>query len=235
MMSGNIASNLAPKPSKIMNRNKVPYLLAIFILIVSSILLYQNNETISVLKTEKDHLTQEVNEQTVNVQALTDQVTLMGETTEFLNNSLITTLESIEVERELELGTYARVLSVERIIYAYMFNEKVNCTFSVNYSFPGPTETVFLVLDADEITVLGYEEFSLDGSGVATVTIEIPLPEVSGKWHIAPSVYWLSGGAPTYSTNGWKLHTSFEVLNVDPGHSQGSCGEESVACHESVG
>jgi len=47
----------------------------------------------------------------------------------------------------------------------------------------------------------------------------------------APSVYWLSDDAPTYSAMGWKKETSLEVLDVDPGHSQGLCGEESVKCH----
>lgn len=214
-----------------MSRDRVPYLLAIIILLASSVLLYQNNGTISDLKTEKDQLTQEISEETKKVQALTDQVTQLNEVTDLLNNSLITTLESIEAENERELGTYAQVLSVERIIYAYIFEEKINCTFSVNYSFPDPTDTVFLVLDTDQITVLGYEELSLDGTGIKTVKVEISLPETSGKWSIAPSVYWLTDDVPTYSTTGWKKETSFDVLDVDPGHSQGSCGEESAKCH----
>jgi hypothetical protein len=215
-----------------MSRDKIPYLLSIIILLTSSVLLYQNKDTISGLETEKDQLTLEVNEQAQRVQALTDQVLQMSETTAVLNNSLTATLNSIEAEKELERSTFARVHSVERIIYAYMFKEKVNCTFSVNYSFPEPTETVFLVLDTDQITVLGHEELNLDGTGVATVKVEIPLPEESGKWSISPSVYWLSNGSPKYSATQWKLETSFEVLDVDPGHSQGSCGEASVICHE---
>ena len=98
-------------------------------------------------------------------------------------------------------------------------------------SFPVPRETVCLILDTDQITVLGYEEISLDGAGITTVKVEIPLPETSGKWNIAPSVYWLSVDAPTYSDIDWKKETSFDVLDVDPSHSQGSCGEESVKCH----
>ncbi len=221
-----------------MSRDRIPYLLAIIILMASSVLLYQNNDTISSLKTEKGQLTQElnehtqmINEQTQQVQALMDQVNQMSETTELLNNSLVETLESIELENERELGTFAQVLSVERILYAYMFNEKINCTFSVNYSFPNPTETVFLVLDTDQITVLGYEELSLDGSGIKTVDVEIHLPEETGKWKVTPSVYWLNDETPMYSATGWKKQTSFEVLDVDPGHSQGSCGEESAKCH----
>ncbi len=70
-----------------------------------------------------------------------------------------------------------------------MFEEKINCPFSVHYSFPGPTETVVLVLDTDQITVLGYEELSLNGTGIKTVKFEIPLPETSGKWSITLSVY----------------------------------------------
>lgn len=214
-----------------MSRDRVPYLLAIIILLASLVLLYQNTDTISGLEAEKEQLAQEVSEQALKVQTLTDQVTQMSDAANLLNDSLTATLESIEIEKELELGTYAQVISVERILYAYMFNEKTNCTFSVNYSFPNPTEAVFLVLATDEITVLGYEKLSLDGSGIVTVEVEISLPEESGKWTIAPSVYWLNDGAPTYSSTGWKKETSFEVLSVDPGHSQGSCGEESVKCH----
>ena len=214
-----------------MNRDRVPYFIAIAILFVSSVLLYQNNNTISDLNTENEQLTQEISEQTLQVQALTDQITQLSETTELLNDSLTATMESIELENEKDMNTYAQVQSVERIIYAYLFEEKINCTFSVNYSFPSPTETVFLVLDTDRITVLGYEELSLDGTGIATVKVEIPLPETSGKWMIAPSVYWLSDDAPTYSETGWKKEISFDVLDVDPGHSQGTCGEESVKCH----
>ncbi len=218
-----------------MNRDRVPYLLAIIILLASSVLLYQNNDTISELKTEKDQLTQEINEETLKVQALTDQVTKLGEVAQLLNNSLAATLESIEAENKLEQNTYARVLSVERISYAYLYDETTTCTFSVNYSFPSPTEAVFLVLDSDEITVLGYEELSLEGTGIATVKVEIILPEESGKWRISPSVYWLSDEAPKYSPAGWKHEISFDVLDVDQGHSQGSCGEASVICHEALG
>jgi hypothetical protein len=214
-----------------MAKDRIPYLLVIFVILASSVLLYQNNNAISELKTEKDQLTQEVTVQSQRVQTLTEQVAQMGMDTEILNNSLIATLESIEIENERELGIYARVLSVERIIYAYIFNEKVNCTFSVNYSFPVPTDTVFLVLDTDQVTVLGYEELRLEGTGIATVDVEIALPDTPGKWYISPSVYWINGDTPTYSTTGWKKDTSFDVLNVDPGHSQGSCGEESVKCH----
>jgi hypothetical protein len=214
-----------------MSRDRILYLLAITILLASSVLLYQNNGTILDLKTEKDQLTKEISEETQKVQTLTDQVTQLSEVSELLNNSLIATLEIIKAENERELGTFAQVLSVERIVYAYMFKEKINCTYSVNYSFPAPTETVFLVLDTDQITVLGYEELSLDGTGIKTVQVEIPLPEISGKWSITPSVYWLSGDVPTYSDIGWKKETSFDVLDVDPGHSQGSCGEESTGCH----
>jgi len=214
-----------------MNRDRVPYFIAIAILFVSSVLLYQNNNTISDLNTENEQLTQEISEQTLQIQTLSDQVTQLSETTDLLNDSLTATMESIELENEREMNTFAQVLSVERIIYAYLFEEKINCTFSVNYSFPSPTETVFLVLDTDQITVLGYEELSLDGTGITTVKVEIPLPETSGKWMIAPSVYWLSDDAPTYSETGWKKEVSFDVLDVDPGHSQGTCGEESVKCH----
>ena len=214
-----------------MSRDRIPYLLAITILLVSSVLLYQNNDTISDLKTEKDQLTYEIRDEVQKVQALTGQVSQLNEVTDLLNNSLTATLEFIKAENERELGTYAQVLSVERIIYAYLFEEKINCTFSVNYSFPGPTETVFLVLDTDQITVLGYEELSLDGTGIKTVQVEISLPKTSGKWSIAPLVYWLSGDAPTYSAIGWKKETSFDVLDVDPGHSQGTCGEVSTGCH----
>ncbi|MBT6604380.1 hypothetical protein HOB36_04745 [Candidatus Bathyarchaeota archaeon] len=218
-----------------MSRDKIPYLLSILILLASSVFLYQNDGTISGLEKEIDQLTQDISVQTQEVQALTDQVLQISETAELLNNSLTTTLESIEAEKELDRSTYAQVLSVERIIYAYMFDEKVNCTFSVHYSFPEPTETVFLVLDTDKITVLGHEELNLEGIGIATVDIEITLPEESGKWSVSPSVYWMSDGAPKYSDTQWRLETSFEVLDVDPGHSQGSCGEESVACHDSLG
>ena len=214
-----------------MNRDRVPYFFAIAILFTSSILLYQNNNTISDLNTEKKQLTQEINEQTQQVQVLLAQITQLSEATKLLNDSLTATIESIEIENEKDVYTYAQVFSVERIIYAYLFEEKVNCTFSVNYSFRGPTETVFLILDTDQITVLGYEERILDGTGNTTIKIEIPLPQASGKWIIAPSVYWLSDDAPTYSETGWKKEISFDVLDVDPGHSQGSCGEESVKCH----
>ena len=227
----NIVFYIPPLQKQTMTRDRVPYFIAITILLASSVLLYQNNGTISDLKTEKDQLTKEISKKTQRVQALTDQVTLLSEVTELLNNSLTATLESIEAENKRELGTYAQVLSVERIIYAYLFEEKINCTFSVNYSFPSPTETFFLVLDTDQITVLGYKKLSLDGTGIKTIQVEIPLPETSGKWSIAPSVYWLSGDAPTYSDTGWKKETSFDVLDVDPGHSQGSCGEESTGCH----
>jgi len=47
----------------------------------------------------------------------------------------------------------------------------------------------------------------------------------------ARAVYWLSGDAPTYSETGWRKEISFDVFYVDPGHSQGNCGEESVKCH----
>jgi len=214
-----------------MTRDRVPYFFAIAILFTSSILLYQNNNTISDLNTENEKLTQEINEQTQQVQVLLAQITQLSEATKLLNDSLTATMESIELENEREMNTFAQVLSVERIIYAYLFEEKINCTFSVNYSFPSPTETIFLVLDTDQITVLGYEELSLDGTGITTVKVEIPLPETSGKWMIAPSVYWLSDDAPTYSEIGWKKEVSFDVLDVDPGHSQGTCGEESVKCH----
>jgi len=214
-----------------MNRDRVPFFIVIAILFVCSVLLYQNNNTISDLNTENEQLTQEISEQTLQIQALTDQVTQLSETTELLNDSLTATMESIELENEREMNTFAQVLSVERIIYAYLFEEKINCTFSVNYSFPSPTETVFLVLDTNQITVLGYEELSLDDTGIITVKVEIPLPETSGKWMIAPSVYWLSDDAPTYSETGWKKEISFDVLDVDPGHSLGTCGEESVKCH----
>ena len=216
-----------------MNRDRVPYFIAIAILFVSSVLLYQYNNTISDLNTENEQFTQEISEQTLQIQALTDQVTQLSETTELLNDSLTATMESIELENEREMNTFAQVLSIERIIYAYLFEEKINCTFSVNYSFPGPTETVFLVLDTDQISVLGYEELSLDGTGIKTVEVEIPLPETPGKWGISPSVYWLSGDAPKYSETDWTKEISFDVLDVDPGHSQGSCGEESVKCHGS--
>jgi hypothetical protein len=214
-----------------MNRDLVPYLFVLMILFASSVLLYQNNNAISGLNTENQQLTQEISEQTQQVQVLTDQFSQLRETTEFLNDSLTATLESIQLEKERELNTYAQILSVERIIYAYLFEEKINCTFSVNYSFPSPTETIFLVLDTDQITVLGYEELSLDGTGIKTVKVEIPIPDASGKWTIYPSVYWLSGDAPNYSETGWKKEISFDVLDVDPGHSQGTCGEESVKCH----
>jgi hypothetical protein len=223
---------IPPSQTLAMSRDKIQYLLAIIILLASSVLLYRNNDAISGLETEKDQLIQEVSIQTQKIQALTDQVLRMSETADLLNNSLKATLESIEAEKELERSTYAQVLSVDRIIYAYMFKERINCTFSVNYSFPGPTETVFLVLDTDQITVLGYKELSLEGRGIATVKIEIPLPEESGKWSISPSVYWLNDDTPTYSSAEWKKETSFDVLDVDPGHSQGSCGEASVICHE---
>ena len=195
-----------------MSRDKIPYLLSIIILLASSVLLYQNNDAISGLRAEKDQLTQEISEQALKVQALTEQVIQMSEDVEILNNSLVSTLDSIEAEQERERSTYAQVLSVDRIIYAYMFEEKINCTFSVNYSFPGPTEAVFLVLDSDQITVLGYEELSLDEAGIATVDVEIPLPEESGKWSISPSVYWLSNGSPKYSATQWKLEISFESI-----------------------
>jgi hypothetical protein len=214
-----------------MHRDLVPYLFVLMILFASSVLLYQNNNAISGLNTENQQLTQEISEQTQQVQVLTDQFSQLRETTEFLNDSLTATLESIQLEKERELNTYAQILSVERIIYAYLFEEKINCTFSVNYSFPSPTETIFLVLDTDQITVLGYEELSLDGTGIKTVKVEIPIPDASGKWTIYPSVYWLSGDAPNYSETGWKKEISFDVLDVDPGHSQGTCGEESVKCH----
>ncbi len=218
-----------------MTRDKVPYFLTIVILLASSVLLYQNNDAISELMTEKDQLTQEISEETLKVQTLTDQVAQLGEVAQLLNNSLTATLEFIEAENALEQNTYARVLAVERIVYAYLYDEKVNCTFSVNYSFPSSTETVFLVLDTDEITVLGYEELSLEGTGIASVKVEIILPEVSGNWRISPSVYWLSDEAPKYSSTGWKKEISFDVLDVDQGHSQGSCGEASVICHEALG
>jgi hypothetical protein len=214
-----------------MHGDLVPYLFVLMILFASSVLLYQNNNAISGLNTENQQLTQEISEQTQQVQVLTDQFSQLRETTEFLNDSLTATLESIQLEKERELNTYAQILSVERIIYAYLFEEKINCTFSVNYSFPSPTETIFLVLDTDQITVLGYEELSLDGTGIKTVKVEIPIPDASGKWTIYPSVYWLSGDAPNYSETGWKKEISFDVLDVDPGHSQGTCGEESVKCH----
>jgi len=218
-----------------MNRDRVPYLLAIIILLASSMLLYQNNDTISELKTEQDQLTHEINEETLKVQALTAQVTQLGEVAQLLNNSLAATLEFIEAEKALEQNTYARVLSVERIVYAYLYDEKTTCAFSINYSFPSPTEAVFLVLDTDGITVLGYEELSLEGTGIVSVKVEIILPEESGKWRISPSVYWLSDEVPKYSSTGWKQEISFDVLDVDQGHSQGSCGEASVICHEALG
>jgi len=214
-----------------MNRDRVPYFIAMAILFASSVLLYKNNNNISDLNTDNEQLTRKISEQTLLAQALTDQITQLSETTELLNDSLTATIEAIELENEREMNTFAQVLSVERIIYAYLFEEKINCTFSVNYSFPSLTEAVFLVLDTDQITVLGYEELNLDGTGIATVKVEIPLPETSGKWMIAPSVYWLSDDAPTYSETGWKKEISFDVLDVDPGHSQGTCGEESVKCH----
>ena len=196
-----------------------------------SVLLYQNNNRISDLNTENDQLTKELSEQTQQIQALTTQVTQLSEVTELLNNSLTATLESIELANEQEQSTYARVSSIDRIVYAYLFKEKINCTYSVNYSFPSPTTTVFSVLDTDQITVLGYEELSLDGAGITTVTVEILLPAASGKWSISPSVYWLKDDTPTYTSIGWSKETSFDVLDVDPGHRQGSCGEESVKCH----
>ena len=214
-----------------MARDRILYFLVIIILLASSVLLYQNNDTIDDLKTENDHLTQQVVEQNQKVQALTDQVILMKEDVELLNNSLSATLESIELKNEVELATYARVISVERMLYAYTFKEKVNCTFSVSYSFPDLTKTVFLVLDTDQITVLGYKELILEGTGIETVKIEITLPETSGRWIISPSVYWLSGDAPKYSPTEWRKETYLEVLDVEPGHTQGSCGEESVKCH----
>ena len=104
-----------------MNRDRVPYFFAIAILFVSSVSLYQNNNTISDLNTENEQLTQEISEQTLQIQALTDQVTQLSETTELLNDSLTATMESIELENEREKNTFAQVLSVERIIYAYLF------------------------------------------------------------------------------------------------------------------
>jgi hypothetical protein len=213
-----------------MNRDRVPFFISISILVASSVLLYQNNK-ISDLNTENDELTQYLSEQTQQIQTLQAQIIQLSETSDLLDDSLTATLESINLANDQVHSSYVRVSSIERIVYAYLFREKINCTYSVNYSFPGPTTTVFSILDTDQITVLGYEVLSLDGAGIATVTVEIPLPVTSGKWSISPSVYWLKDDTPTYSSLGWSRETSFDVLDVDPGHTLGSCGEQSTACH----
>jgi len=216
---------------EVMNSERIPFLIAIGIVLVSTVLVYDRNTTITSLEDENRRLLDNITAKTEDVIVLQSEVNNLTSTKE----SLITSIELLEasisqMEEEVEIISYARVVSTNTP-KVYAFEETLDYFYDVEYSFQEPTDVVFTVLDSDQRTVLGFMELTLEGDGTEKLLVEIESCGVPGKWAVYPSVYWLEDSTPTYSADGWTKLGTINVIDGTPGHTQDSCSEESAICH----
>ena len=213
-----------------MNSQRTPFFVAVVILLIISVVVYNQNNSLSKVSLEKDQLIDEINIQSAEIQELETEITVLSSTIDYLNETLSSFLQSAAMEKEIEKSTFLRVIPPRKKV-TYTFEEKMNFTYSVNYSLPESGNVVFSVLDSDKKTVLGYAELELVGQGIETITVEIPLPGVPLDWEVHPSVYWLVDGAPRYSVENWCQKALITIIDATPGHTQSSCSDESAICH----
>jgi hypothetical protein len=211
-----------------MNGNRVLYVSGLLILIISAYAINQNT-LITALNSSKDVLTAQNIELETRIEALEEERTSLIESLKNLNASFITFQNEVNAMDETASNTYARVIEANKKL-TYTFETNTSYSYTVNYSFPEPTEVVFSVLDIDKETVLGYETLILEGDGSEVVFVTITVPDEPDRWIICPSVHWLEGGIPQYS-EGWYKNAILTVTSGSEGHTAGTCGEVSTACH----
>lgn len=205
--------------------------IAIGILLVSAVLVFERNNTISSLENENRRLLDDLDIKSEDLIELQTEVNTLTSSMESMLDSIGTLEETLsQIEAETELTSYARVVSMKSQ-KVYLFEETMNYIYNVDYHFEELTDVVLTVLDSDQRTVLGFMEVTLVGEGTENLLVEIETRQVSGKWTVYPSIYWLEEGTPTYSPEGWTMKGTVNVIDGSQGHTQSSCSEESAICH----
>ena len=213
-----------------MNNQHTPIIVAVFILIIGSAVIIRQNNSLANVELEKEHFLDTINDQSVVIQELEAEITELSLTIDYLNDTLSFVLQSVELEKELETSTYVNVIQPRNKV-TYTFEEKMNYTYSVNYSFPQSKTVIFSVLDTDKKSVLGYSTLELVGQGIKTINVEIPIPRDQKTWEVYPSAYWFNDETPRFSEKTWSHKAVINILDATPGHTQGSCSGGSSICH----